>query len=70
VAHIIHPQNQAAVLEPQLIQWIEYLAGQTLSWRTDTVWPGTHLEKPKNQIMRQFLTISQFPAGGFVMGLE
>jgi hypothetical protein len=36
VAHIMHPQMQAAVLEPQLIQWIQYLAGQTLSCRTDT----------------------------------
>jgi hypothetical protein len=28
--------DQAAVLERQLIQWIQYLAGQTLSSRTDT----------------------------------
>jgi hypothetical protein len=31
-----YPQNQATIREPQLIQWIQYLAGQTLSCWTDT----------------------------------
>jgi hypothetical protein len=56
-------QNQAAVLEPTDSM-------DSIPCRTDTVFPDRHLEKPKNQIMRQFLTISQFSAGGFMMGLE
>jgi putative peptidoglycan lipid II flippase len=30
--HIVPPTNQSATLEPQLIQWIQYLPGRTLSY--------------------------------------